>query len=117
MPSTTSCSASTIDGGIERIERARHGVDRRARAFARGLERPRDVALDLLAELGDLRAELVAQIVEADAGDGVADFGERRLHVDADAGELGLDVGGEGVRRFRHLGDLRLHAAEVEQRR
>ena len=102
---------------IERIERVRHRIDRRARAFAGRLEGPRDVALDLVAELGDLRAELVAQIVEPDARDRVADLGERRLHAHADARELRLDVGGEGARVCRHFGDLRLHAAEVEEPR
>ena len=102
-------------GGIERIERVRHRIDRRARAFAGRLEGPRDVTLDLIAELGDLRAELVAQIVEPDARDRVSDLGERRLHAHADARELRLDVGGEGARICCHLRDLRLHAAEVEQ--
>ena len=102
-------------GGIERIERVRHRIDRRARAFAGRLEGPRDVTLDLIAELGDLRAELVAQIVEPDARDRVSDLGERRLHAHADARELRLDVGGEGARICGHRRDLRLHAAEVER--
>ena len=100
---------------VERVERGRDGIDSRVNSIARGAEGVFDVAPQLIAELPDLRGQLVAQFGDADPLDRRADRIESGLDVERHAGQRGFDFRGNRLRRARHFRDFVLHRSEIEQ--